>query len=124
MHPSGSNRQRENQPETSPEPPWLKPVKRAVVVMSVLIVIGLGLLVYGVAVRLGPADTPGGASLRLLVPDAMRAVAFDRADDGTLTLFFASDSGHGKIIGISPGSAGVFSVLEWSPHQGDAFRLE
>ncbi|MCG8621425.1 MAG: hypothetical protein MJE68_05405 [Proteobacteria bacterium] len=126
-----------------PPPPWLGLVKRAIVVMSVLIVVGLGLLVYGVVNQIGRlsptavpfsqavtfADAPADGIMRVLrIPQGLTLIASNIMADGRVMLRFASyksggeggggkvGSGEGEIIILSPDLQSIVARLRLLPH--------
>ena len=119
-------------PDTAPNrqinhaPAWLKPVKRAVWVMSVLIVVGLGLLVYGLATRIGGlAPAPHGipapqGTIELHYPSGQNLRQVIEARDGGLLLVFDGDAGQ-SVVRLAPdGESFNMVVLK---ERGDAFKL-
>ena len=82
--------------QTNNEPAWLKPVKRAVLIMSVLIVAGLGLLSYGLVTRIGDlsASTASGA-VAIEYPQHYAKFQYVFAgDDGDLFFVFSDQTSH------------------------------
>ena len=113
-------------PDTAPNrqinhgPAWLKPVKRAVWVMSVLIVVGLGLLVYGLATRIGGlAPTPQG-TIEMHYPSGQNLRQVIEARDGGLLLVFDGEAGQ-SVVRLAPDGERINMVV--LKERGDAFKL-
>ena len=119
-------------PPASPYPPWLALVKRAIIVMSLLLVLGLGLLVYGLANQIGGLASNNPANTTLNIPLGLTLIATSVMPDGRVVLGFApkhsdasnsSDSGDsgggGQIIILSPDLRSISNRLNLIPHAGD-----
>ena len=119
-------------PDTAPNrqinhgPAWLNPVKRAVWVMSVLIVVGLGLLAYGLATRIGGlAPTPQGTpapqgTIEMHYPSGQTLRQVIEARDGGLLLVFDGEAGQSVVRLAADGESFNMMVLK---ERGDAFKL-
>lgn len=105
--------------------------------MSVLIVVGLGLLVYGVVNQVGrlapttPASPfsqtstlPEGIAHTLRIPQGFTLIAHDTMADGRVLLRFASPNasedgnsgGEGVIIILAPDLKAIVARLRFAPH--------
>lgn len=90
------------QPEVSempeqPLPAWVGPVKAAVMVMSLLIVIGLVLLVYGLATGLNKKSAETG-SITFQHPAGATLVSVSAGGEGASLLHFRLADGDDVII--------------------------
>ena len=107
--------------EYSP-PAWLGPVKVAVVVMSTLIVLGIGLLIYGFAAGIGKLADSGDEALRLVHPPGLDPVhAAPTADGGVMVVFDDAD-GAREIVIIDPGSGKITGRITFETGAGE-FRI-
>ena len=122
--------QPENQPpenpspeeEMRPLPAWVGVVKGAVVIMSVLIVLGLILLVYGLATGMNrkKTETP---PVTLKFPSAMQPADMASTPDGGVMLLFRADNGQHEVITLSPDGRRITSRVTLAPGEGD-FSLD
>ena len=113
-------------PDTAPNrqinhaPAWLNPVKRAVWVMSVLIVVGLGLLVYGLATRIGGLAPIAAGTIELHYPSGQNLRQVIEARDGGLLLVFDGEAGQSVVRLAADGARLNMVVLK---EQGTTFKL-
>ena len=104
-------------------PAWLGPVKVAVVVMTVLIVLGVLLLVYGFAKGIKQLEGGGSRNLTLFFPSGLEpAGASTTAEGEVLLLFRERDGGPAwEAVTVDPASREVTGRITLVP--GDGFRL-
>jgi len=139
MHPSGSNHQPNQQANPKPvaengnhsdafsplpEPAWLKPVKMAVVIMSVLIVVGIGLLFYGLAVNIGNLPSASDQTAVIHYPKGQSLLGSSMAEDGALILSFDDGNGGISLIRVSSDRQDMNVILRLTPTHQPQFRLE
>jgi hypothetical protein len=139
MHPSGSNHQPNQQANPNPvaengnhsdafsplpEPAWLKPVKMAVVIMSVLIVVGIGLLFYGLAVNIGNLPSSSDQTAVIHYPSGLTMINSWMAEDGAVILSFDDGKGGISVIRVSPDRKEMNVILQLTPSDQPQFRLE
>jgi hypothetical protein len=143
MHPSEQNRQSNRQsnqqanhhPDAqsgdhdsgfpmSPEPAWLRPVKMAVVIMSVLIVVGIGLLFYGLAVNIGNLPSASDQTAVIRYPAGQTLIDSSMAADGAVILSFDDGKGGISLIRLSPDREEMDVILRLAPSDEIEFRLE
>lgn len=103
------------QPEINPDdlpplPAWVGKVKIAVAVMSVLIVVALGLLVYGLATGMNKRST-GPASATLIHPEGASLEQIAAAPDGGVMLLFRYQDGRREVIGLDAAAKVIRSRL-------------
>ena len=103
-------------------PAWLGPVKVAVVVMSTLIVLGIGLLVYGFASGIGKLADTGGEALRLVHPAGMDPVHAAPTADGGVMIVFEGGDGARQVVIIDPDGRRITGRITLEPGAGD-FRI-
>lgn len=124
MHNQDENRQSLNDaadPEAFQEPSWVKPVKVAVVVMGVMIVICLGLLGYGLSTNVGKLAASGGEGPRSFAyPAGMTLTNASPGPDGSMMLWFKGD-GREELVTINPASKAVVSRVQLVPSEGYGF---
>lgn len=111
------------QPEMNPEdlpplPAWVGVVKGAVVIMSVLIVVGLGLLVYGLATGMNRKATEQGPVV-LQYPAAATVSAMAAGPDGGLMLLFRHQDGRQEIITLNSDRSKIIGRIELKPGADD-----
>ena len=113
---------------TADQPAWLGPVKVAVVVMSVLIILGVGLLGYGLATGIRELDT-NRAPLALEFPDGMEPVSVAPAEGGQVTILFR-DHGQGQgaapawvAVTVDPGAREITGRVTLSPGPVDDVEI-
>lgn len=129
MHPSDKNHQPENPNRSAEdampytEPAWLKPVKTAVKIMSLLIIIGIGLLFYGLATQIGGSSQSTDQTADLRFPNGLSLTGLASAGDGATIMAFTDDTGQITVIKISPDQASVHVIATLTPEQGAAFTL-
>ncbi|MAJ36087.1 MAG: hypothetical protein CBC12_13285 [Candidatus Puniceispirillum sp. TMED52] len=129
MHPSDQNHQPENPNRSAEddmpyiEPTWLKPVKTAVKIMSLLIIIGIGLLFYGLATQIGGVSQSTDQTADLRVPSGLALTGLAGASDGSTLMAFADDNGQITVIKLSPDQATMHVIATLTPEQGAAFTL-
>lgn len=80
-----------------PLPAWVGPVKMAVMVMSVLIVVGLVMLVYGLATGLNKKVADSGV-ITFQHPEGAQLVSVSGRADGASLLHFRMIDGPDQII--------------------------
>ena len=139
MHPSEQNRQSNQQanhhPDAqsgdhdsgfpmSPEPAWLRPVKMAVVIMSVLIVVGIGLLFYGLAVNIGNLPSSSDQTAVIHYPSGLSMIDSRMAEEGAVILSFDDGKGGISVIRVSPDRKDMNVILQLTPSDQPQFRLE
>jgi hypothetical protein len=139
MHVSEPNRQPNQQanpnPGTStgdhsdafspmPEPAWLRPVKMAVAIMSVLIVVGIGLLFYGLAVNIGNLPSSSDQTAVIHYPSGLSMINSRMAEDGAVILSFDDGKGGISVIRVSPDRKDMNVILQLTPSDQPQFRLE
>ena len=113
-------------PDTAPnrqinhQPAWLKPVKRAVWVMSVLIVVGLGLLVYGLATRIGGLAPAPHGTIEMHYPSGQTLRQVVEARDGGLLFVFDGDGGQ-SVVRLSADGEHINRVV--LKEKGTTFKL-
>ena len=90
------------QPEVAeaPLPAWVGPVKVAVMIMSVLIVVGLVLLVYGLSTGLNRKTATTG-EMTFQHPTGATLISVAAGQDGVLLLHFRMADGAGQVIMLS-----------------------
>lgn len=81
----------------TPLPGWVRPVKAAVMVMSVLIALGLVLLVYGLATGLNKKASNSG-EITFQHPAGAELVSVSAGAEGTSLLHFRLADGRDTII--------------------------
>ena len=111
---------------TADQPAWLGPVKVAVVVMSVLIILGVGLLGYGLATGIRGLDT-SRPPLALEFPDGMEPVSVAPAAGGQVTILFR-DQGQGAApawvaVTVDPGAREITGRVTLSPGPVDDVEI-
>jgi hypothetical protein len=114
MHNQDDNRQSLNEDSLNPaapsqDPSWLKPVKIAMVVMGVLIVLCLGLLGYGFYVGVGKLSSQ--AAETFTYPEEATLLSVSHNDDGTMLLRFQMDADTDKLIVIDPASKRILRQI-------------
>jgi hypothetical protein len=139
MHPSEQNRQSNQQANhhtdaqsgdhdsgfpMPPEPAWLRPVKMAVVIMSVLIVVGIGLLFYGLAVNIGNLPSASDQTAVIQYPAGQTLIESNMAADGSVILSFDDGRGGISLIRLSPEREKMDTILRLVPSDQPEFRLE
>ncbi|MGB1918056.1 MAG: hypothetical protein ACPHW3_00735 [Candidatus Puniceispirillales bacterium] len=130
MHPSDQNHQPENpNPSTGDdmpytEPAWLKPVKTAVKIMSLLIIIGIGLLFYGLATQIGGGTETPDQRARIRMPDGLALTGLSSAADGGTVMAFQNESGNITIIKLSADQEILQIVATLTPDQVTDFTLD
>ena len=102
-------------------PSWVAPVKWAVAAMSVLIVLGLGLLVYGFVSGIGKLGS-GSRELTLTHPPGLEPVHASPAADGQMLLLFEGDNGTREAVVIDPKRSRITARVTITPGEG-GFRL-
>jgi hypothetical protein len=130
MHPSDKNHQPENpypsaaddMPYT--EPAWLKPVKTAVKIMSLLIIIGIGLLFYGLATQIGGGTETSNQTAQIRMPEGLVLTGLSSAADGGTVMAFLNESGNITIIKLSADQERLQIVATLTPDQGKDFTLD
>jgi hypothetical protein len=130
MHPSDKNHQPENpypsaaddMPYT--EPAWLKPVKTAVKIMSLLIIIGIGLLFYGLATQIGGGTETSNQTAQIRMPEGLVLTGLSSAADGGTVMAFQNESGNITIIKLSADQERLQIVATLTPDQGKDFTLD
>ena len=85
----------------APLPTWVGPVKAAVMVMSVLIVAGLVLLVYGLATGLNRKAADSGL-ITFQHPLGAQLISVSAGADGASLLHFRMQDGRDTIIMLAP----------------------
>lgn len=130
MHPSDQNHQPEN-PNPSAgddmpytEPAWLKPVKTAVKIMSLLIIIGIGLLFYGLATQIGGGTETPDQTAQIRMPDGLALTGLSSASDGGTVMAFQNESGNITIIKLSADQEILQIVATLTPDQVTDFTLD
>jgi hypothetical protein len=93
-----------------PLPPWVGAVKIAVMIMSALIVIGLALLVYGLATGINKKTADGGA-VTLHYPAGATLVSVSAGAEGTSLLLFRMADGSEQIIIMAPGNERILGRI-------------
>ena len=90
------------QPEVAeaPLPAWVGPVKVAVMIMSVLIVVGLVLLVYGLSTGLNRKSAETG-EITFQHPAGAELISVAAGHDGGVMLHFRMADGAGRVIMLS-----------------------
>ena len=107
--------------EYSP-PAWLGPVKVAVAVMSTLIVLGIGLLIYGFAAGIGKLADNDGEALRLVHPPGLEPTHAAPTIDGGVMVVFEDADGTREVVIIDPGSRRITGRITFEVGAGD-FQL-
>ena len=103
-------------------PAWLGPVKAAVAVMTVLIIAGVVLLVYGLATGVGGLAGKGHPRLRLSHPAAMEPIQVAPGADGGIMVLFEGPGGTREVVVIDPDGVSITRRVTLEPG-GDGFRL-
>ena len=90
------------QPEVAegPLPAWVGPVKVAVMIMSIMIVIGLVLLVYGLSTGLN-RKSAGSGDITFQHPAGAELISVAAGHDGGLLVHFRMADGSGQVIMLS-----------------------
>ena len=106
------------------QPAWLGPVKAAVVIMSVLIVLGVGLLVYGISTGIQDLES-GHSPLTLRFPEQMEPVSVSPAGDGEVMVLFKQGRADSAWVAVTvdPGSREITGRMTLSPWHGDDFEI-
>lgn len=107
MHNQDNNRQ----PLNHAPPAWLRPVKIAVVVMGVLIILGLGLLFYGFYAGIGRLAAPQTLEQNFTYPKGAELVAVSASGDGQVLLRFKMTSGGEELILIDVASTEIIGQV-------------
>lgn len=129
MHPSDQNRQPENtdiptgddMPYT--EPAWLKPVKTAVKIMSLLIIIGIGLLFYGLATQIGGVSEKADQIANISMPDTSTLISMTGAADGGTIMAFQGAGGDITVIKLSADRESIQVMARLTPDAATDFVL-
>ncbi len=139
MHPSGSNRQsnQHSNPQSDtgsgdhsdafppmPEPAWLRPVKMAVGIMSVLIVVGIGLLFYGLAVNIGNLPSASDQTAVIHYPKGHSLTNSYMTEDGAVILSFDDGKGGISLMRLSPDRSEMDIILSLTPSDAADFHLK
>lgn len=130
MHPSDQNRQSENLDTTSGndmpyiEPTWLKPVKTAVKIMSLLIVIGIGLLFYGLATQVGGLSQSSNKIAKIHFPETFSLTGLVGAGDGSTIMAFQGSDGAITVIQLSADHETLQVIANLIPDASNVFTLE
>lgn len=118
MHNQDNNHQslnENNDASTFEEPSWVGPVKVAVVVMGVMIVVGLGLLGYGLATGLGKSASTGDVPRSFAYPNNASLVEANAGADGSILMRFQYTDGQQEMIVIDPAARKILSRVQLSP---------
>ena len=118
MHNQDDNRQslnENNDASTFEEPTWVGPVKVAVVVMGVMIVVGLGLLGYGLATGLGKSASAGDVPRSFAYPSNASLVETNAGADGSIWMRFQYSDGQQEMIVIDPAAQKIRARVQLSP---------
>lgn len=91
--------------------------------MAVLIVLGLGLLFYGISQQVTRPATPSGLTKQLRIPPDATLLSSTPLPDGRLMLTFRGEAGDAYIIVLAADWESISSRLHISPATGD-FRLD
>jgi hypothetical protein len=112
MHNQDDNHQPLNRSGTgNTDPRWLRPVKIAVVVMTILIILGLGLLGYGFYKGVGRFSAEGTARQIFTYPPEARLIDADVNADGSMLLRFQINKGEDELIIIDPASKRILGQV-------------
>lgn len=124
MHNQDNNRQSLNdnpEQEAFIEPSWVRPVKVAVVVMGVLIVVCLGLLGYGLSTGMGKLATTGDAPLVFSYPENSTLIETSATADGVILMRFSTPDQMDEIVIINPASQKIISRVQLKPAENFSF---
>ena len=123
MHNQNDKHQSLSKNEETPykEPSWVKPVKVASVIMSVLIIAGMILLIYGLSTSMGNLAEKTQADRIFTYPEGHRLAKSLGGADGTLVLEFVDDASITKIIHINPNNKNVISTITLQEGQSFGF---
>lgn len=115
-----TNQSDESQP-LSP-PPWIKMVKLSIFVMSILIVLGIGLLVYGLAIGIGSLEEKqDGVKVFTYPKDALFLEASGFGED-KLILRFMNEKKQQELLIINLGSNEILQHIRLEPETAFEFK--
>ena len=105
------------------EPAWLKPVKTAVKIMSLLIIIGIGLLFYGLATQIGGVSENADQIANISMPDTSTLISMTGAADGGTIMAFQGASGDITVIKLSADRESIQVMARLTPDAATDFVL-
>ena len=119
-----SSRQSHQSEFSYTEPAWIKIIRVAIVIMSTLIVVGLGLLIYGFSTRVGQLDSTPEKQVTIQFPAPMSPSSTGYDTAGRLSIHFADKDGFGKIVTLTPDRTDIDSIITLVPWDNDGFAID
>jgi len=107
--------------DDAPMPAWVGPVKVAVVVMSILIMLGLALLAYGLATGVSNRLAAPSGEISFQHPAGVDLAGASIGDDGRLVLQFTAEDGKKEIIVLDLDGEKIIARISILPGQGYGF---